>query len=165
VSLKFVQNFQSAWKKLPRPGIHKHPEQNSTAQSEAAHLLMGGVGLSFCCCFGHGAFWPRRASQPRQVGSKIRLKTRLLQPNALPCYLTFVMEPLSPQDPVFVSWQTRQVEPRPNFTQNVLRACGSFPSRIGLGRMKDTLSRWLGPPPAHGHRLRAPSRWMTGLGF
>ncbi|WP_009965074.1 hypothetical protein [Verrucomicrobium spinosum] len=40
------------------------------------------------------------------------------------------MEPLSPNDPVFkLLGKTKQVEPRPNFTQNVLRAVRQTPQR------------------------------------
>lgn len=40
------------------------------------------------------------------------------------------MEPLSPNDPVFkLLGKTKSVEPRPNFTQNVLRAVRQTPQR------------------------------------
>lgn len=51
-----------------------------------------------------------------------------------------VMEPFSPQDPLGkLLGQARSVEPRPNFTQNVLRAVRQLPQRMSLG---ERLAEW-----------------------
>lgn len=50
------------------------------------------------------------------------------------------MEPFSPQDPVSkLLGQARPVEPRPNFTQNVLRAVRQSPQRMSL---RERLAEW-----------------------
>ncbi|HEY2572870.1 MAG TPA: hypothetical protein VGH65_02335 [Verrucomicrobiaceae bacterium] len=50
------------------------------------------------------------------------------------------MEPFSPQDPVgHLLGQARPVEPRPNFTQNVLRAIRLLPQRMSL---RERLAEW-----------------------
>lgn len=56
------------------------------------------------------------------------------------------MEPLSPNDPVFkLLGKTKSVEPRPNFTQNVLRAVRQTPQReTGWERCQRWLARGLG---------------------
>lgn len=50
------------------------------------------------------------------------------------------MEPFSPQDPLGkLLGQARPVEPRPNFTQNVLRAVRQLPQRMSL---RERLAEW-----------------------
>jgi hypothetical protein len=50
------------------------------------------------------------------------------------------MEPFSPQDPLSkLLGQARPVEPRPNFTQNVLRAVRQLPQRMTL---RERLAEW-----------------------
>jgi hypothetical protein len=50
------------------------------------------------------------------------------------------MEPLSPNDPLFnLLGKARPVEPRPNFTQNVMRAIRQAPQSLGLG---ERVSAW-----------------------
>lgn len=50
------------------------------------------------------------------------------------------MEPFSPQDPVGrLLGRARPVEPRPNFTQNVLRAIRQLPQRMSLS---ERLAEW-----------------------
>lgn len=50
------------------------------------------------------------------------------------------MEPFSPQDPVSkLLAKARPVEPRPNFTQNVLRAVRQSPQRMSL---RERLAEW-----------------------
>jgi hypothetical protein len=50
------------------------------------------------------------------------------------------MDPLSPQDPVGkLLGHARPVEPRPNFTQNVLRAVRLLPQRLSL---RERLAEW-----------------------
>jgi hypothetical protein len=52
------------------------------------------------------------------------------------------MEPFSPQDPLTkLLGQARPVEPRPNFTQNVLRAVRQLPQRMSL---RERLAEWCG---------------------
>jgi len=62
------------------------------------------------------------------------------------------MEPFSPQDPVSrLLGKARQVEPRPNFTQNVMRAVRQLPPQESAwDRLKDALSRWLPSRPLVG---------------
>jgi len=74
------------------------------------------------------------------------------------------MEPLSPQDPVSrLLGKARQPEPRPNFTQNVLRAVRQLPQQESAwDRMKDTLSRWLAPRPLMGTACALLAVAMTG---
>jgi len=66
-----------------------------------------------------------------------------------PVLITFVMEPFSPEDPVAkLLGKAKAVEPRPNFTQNVLRAVRQLPQQeSGWERLKETFSRWLAPRP------------------
>lgn len=50
------------------------------------------------------------------------------------------MEPFSPQDPLHkLLGRARSVEPRPNFTQNVLRAVRQLPQRMSL---RERLTEW-----------------------
>ncbi|MCE9518569.1 MAG: hypothetical protein K8R87_03230 [Verrucomicrobia bacterium] len=50
------------------------------------------------------------------------------------------MEPFSPQDPLSrLLGQARPVEPRPNFTQNVLRAVRQLPQHMSL---RERLMEW-----------------------
>jgi len=50
------------------------------------------------------------------------------------------MEPFSPQDPLGrLLGRARPVEPRPNFTQNVLRAARQLPQRMSL---RERLAEW-----------------------
>jgi negative regulator of sigma E activity len=60
------------------------------------------------------------------------------------------MEPLGPQDPLGkLLGKARQADPRPNFTQNVLRAVRQLPQQeSGWERFRESLSRWLTPGPA-----------------
>ena len=55
------------------------------------------------------------------------------------------MDPLSPQDPLYkLLGKSRSVEPRPNFTQNVLRAVRQLPvEKPGLGAR---ISNWISQP-------------------
>ena len=63
------------------------------------------------------------------------------------------MEPLSPQDPLHkLLGKAKVVEPRPNFTQNVLRAVRQLPQREGVW---ERLAAWLG-------NLSAPRAAMAG---
>ena len=56
------------------------------------------------------------------------------------------MEPLSPQDPVSkLLGKARRVEPRPNFTQNVMRAVRQLPQGL---TWRERLEEWLGGPLA-----------------
>lgn len=53
-----------------------------------------------------------------------------------------VMEPFSPQDPLHeLLGRAKQVEPRPNFTQNVLRTVRNLPRRESAW---ERLTGWLG---------------------
>lgn len=60
------------------------------------------------------------------------------------------MEPFGPQDPVSrLLGKAKQAEPRPNFTQNVLRAVRKLPQQeSGWERFRDSFSRWFSPGPA-----------------
>jgi hypothetical protein len=60
------------------------------------------------------------------------------------------MEPLGPQDPLGkLLGKARQTDPRPNFTQNVLRAVRQLPQQeSGWERFRESLFRWLRPAPA-----------------
>lgn len=50
------------------------------------------------------------------------------------------MEPFSPKDPLSkLLGQARPVEPRPNFTQNVLRAIRQLPQRMSV---RERLAEW-----------------------
>ena len=52
----------------------------------------------------------------------------------------FVMEPFSPQDPLGkLLGRSRSVEPRPNFTQDVLRAIRQLPQRMSL---RERMAEW-----------------------
>lgn len=64
---------------------------------------------------------------------------------------SFVMDPLSENDPVYkLLGKARSVEPRPNFTQNVLRAIRQQPqSRTAWERFKDKLAGLTFPRPAY----------------
>ena len=54
------------------------------------------------------------------------------------------MEPLSPNDPVLRLLRSgKDVEPRPNFTQNVLRAVRLLPQEAG---MRERLAEWFSGP-------------------
>ena len=83
---------------------------------------------------------------------------------ALSVLFTFVMEPFSPQDPVSrLLGSAKQVEPRPNFTQNVMRAVRQLPQQESTwDRMKDSLSRWLAPRPLMGTACALLAVVMTG---
>lgn len=62
------------------------------------------------------------------------------------------MEPLSPNDPVGrLLGNAKRVSPRPNFTQNVLRAVRQLPQRRTLG---ERLADWFRP-------LMAPQRALV----
>ncbi len=63
------------------------------------------------------------------------------------------MEPFGPEDPLTkLLGKARPVEPRPNFTQNVLRAARQTPQKeSGWDRVKDFFSRnWLTQPALTG---------------
>jgi hypothetical protein len=63
------------------------------------------------------------------------------------------MEPFSPEDPLTkLLGQARPVQPRPNFTQNVLRAARQTPqTESGWERVREFFSRgWLAQPALAG---------------
>jgi anti-sigma-K factor RskA len=58
-----------------------------------------------------------------------------------------VMEPLSPNDPIYqLLGKSKPVEPRPNFTQNVLRAVRQAPQTVSAWeRVQEWLGGWSMP--------------------
>src|SRR5882672_8489776 len=101
--------------------------------------------------FGHAAPLPEpTGAQVLLRGSVSKIILLFCNPARNMVLIIFVMDPFSPEDPVAkLLGKAKAVQPRPNFTQNVLRAVRQLPQQeSGWERMKETLSGWLSPRPA-----------------